>query len=66
MDKTVRKVSDVTEQQAETYRYWQSVSNSERMNATWQLTFDLYRQKGLAQDGQRLQRTIVSIQRGHN
>ena len=63
MDKTVRIVTDLVEQQAETYRYWQSVSNAERMRATWQFTFEIYRQKGLAHDGQRLQRTAVHLQR---
>ena len=63
MDKTVRKITDLTEQQADTYRYWQSVSNSERMRATWQFSYEIYRQKGLAHDGQRLQRTVVHIQR---
>ena len=63
MDKTVRKVTDPVAQQAETYRYWQSVSNSERMRATWEFTFQAYRQKGLTHDGQRLQRTVVHIQR---
>lgn len=37
MDKTVRKVTDLAEQHAETYRYWQSVSDSDRMNTTWEL-----------------------------
>ena len=63
MDKTVRIVTDLNELQEETYRYWQSVSTSERMRATWEFTFDIYRQKGQAYDGQRLQRTIVHIQR---
>lgn len=34
MDKTVRKVTDLVETQADTLRYWQSVSTAERMNAT--------------------------------
>jgi hypothetical protein len=63
MDKTVRKVTDLVEQQAETYRYWQSVSSSERMNATWEFTLEMYRMKGLAQDAQGLQRSVVRIQR---
>jgi hypothetical protein len=63
MDKTVRIVTDLEEQQAETYRYWQSVSSSERMNATWEFTLEMYRMKGLVQDGQGLQRSVVRIQR---
>jgi hypothetical protein len=63
MDKTVRKVTDPIEQQAETYRYWQSRSDSERMNATWEFTLEIYRMKGLLQDAQGLQRSLVRIQR---
>ncbi len=63
MDKTVRKVTDFDEQERETLRYWQSRSSSERMNATWEFTLDIYRMKGLVKDGQRLQRSVVHIQR---
>jgi hypothetical protein len=63
MDKTVRIVTDLVEQQLETYRYWQSVSSSERMNATWEFTLEMYRMKGLVQDAQRLQRSVVHVQR---
>lgn len=63
MDKTVRRVTDLDEQQAETYRYWQSLSDSDRMNATWEFTLEMYRMKGLIQDAQGLQRSLVRIQR---
>ena len=63
MDKTVRKVTDLNAQQEETYLYWQSRSDSERMNATWEFTLEMYRMKGLVQDGQRLQRHAVRIER---
>ena len=63
MDKSIRIVTDLIEQQAETYRYWQSVSNAERMRTTWEFTFQMYRQTGAVKDGQRLQRTAVHIQR---
>jgi hypothetical protein len=63
MDKTVRKVTDLAEQQAETYRYWQSRTSSERMNATWEFTLEIYRMKGLVKDAQGLQRSVVRIQR---
>lgn len=62
MDKTVRKVTDLEEQDLETFRYWQSRTSSERMNATWELTLEIYRMKGLVKDGQRLQRSVVHIQ----
>ena len=63
MEKTLRRISDVEDQKAEDYRYWQSVPGSERMRATWELSFEAYKLKGLAHDGQRLQRTLVRIQR---
>ena len=63
MDKTLRKIADVEEQRAENYRYWQSVSGGERMSATWEMSFEAYKLKGLAHDEQRLQRTLVRIQR---
>jgi hypothetical protein len=43
VDKIIRKVTDLTEQQAETYRYWHSKSEAERFEATWELSRDLYR-----------------------
>ena len=63
MDKTIRKITDLVAQQEETYLYWQSVSDSERMNATWEFTLEMYRMKGLVKDAQGLQRSIVRIQR---
>ena len=63
MDKTVRKVTDLEEQERETLRYWRSRTSSERMNATWEFTLEIYRMKGLVKDGQRLQRSVVHIQR---
>jgi hypothetical protein len=35
MDKTIRKVIDLAEQHAETYRYWRSRSSSECFEATY-------------------------------
>lgn len=35
MDKTIRRVTDPEEQQAETYLYWQSLSVGERLSAVW-------------------------------
>jgi len=42
MDKTIRKVTDVEEQQAETYRYWQSRSIGERLKAVCEATESAY------------------------
>ena len=44
MDKTIRKVTDLEEQRAETYRYWRSRPSSERFEATWEISRDLYTQ----------------------
>lgn len=63
MDKTVRKVTDIADQDAESLSYWQSVSDSERMNATWEFTLEMYRAKGALSDAQGLQRSVVRIQR---
>ena len=62
MDKTVRKVTDLVEQQAETYRYWQSVSDSDRMNATWDLTRKMY---GVTEQSGGIQRSVVCIRRSN-
>ena len=63
MDKTVRKVTDLVEQQAETYRYWQSRSDSERMNATWEFTLEAY---GLAGQPLSIQKSATRIRRTDN
>lgn len=67
MDKTVRKVTDLAEQQAETYRYWRSRSSAERFEATWELSRDLYRefyrQKGIVSHGEGSARSLARVQR---
>jgi len=42
MDKTIRRVTDIEEQQAETYRYWQSRPVGERLIAVCELTESAY------------------------
>jgi len=42
MDKTVRRVTDFEEQQAETYRYWQSLPVGERLIAVCELSEEAY------------------------
>lgn len=67
MDKTLRKVTDVREQQAETYRYWQGRTSAERFEATWELSRDLYRafyrQKGIETNGEGSTRSLTRVQR---
>jgi hypothetical protein len=38
MDKTIRRVTNLEEQEAETYRYWQSRSVGERLIAVCELS----------------------------
>lgn len=42
MDKTIRRVTDLEEQDAETYRYWQSRSVGERLIAVCEVTEAAY------------------------
>jgi hypothetical protein len=42
MDKTIRKVTGIEEQQAETYRYWQSRPVAERLAAVCELSEAAY------------------------
>lgn len=63
MSKILRKVTDLKEQQAETYRYWQSRPGYERMEAVAEIVRDAYFMKGIDLDAQRSERTLVRIQR---
>ena len=63
MDKTIRKVTDLAEQRAETYRYWRSRPSSERFEATYQHSVALYRQKGIVSNGEGSTRSFARIQR---
>jgi hypothetical protein len=66
MDKTVRKVTDLKEQRAETYRYWRSRPSSEIFEATWEMSRDAYREyyrrKGIVH-GEGSTRSLARIQR---
>jgi hypothetical protein len=42
MDKTVHRVTDPKQQQAETYRYWQSRPVGERFSAVWEASVAAY------------------------
>jgi hypothetical protein len=42
MDKTIRRVTDLAEQQAETYRFWQSRPVGERLVAVCELSEAAY------------------------
>lgn len=62
MQWTVRKLT-FEQAKDEEYRYWQSVSPSERIAAAWDLSIDQYRMKGIEPDGQALRRSVVCFER---
>jgi hypothetical protein len=47
---TLRKVTDLEEQDARTYRYWQSLPVGDRIVATWELTEAAYSIQKAGQD----------------
>ena len=63
MDKTIRRVTDFKEQQAEIYRYWQSRSVAERMEAVAEIVRDVYWMKGIDIDSLPVDKTIVRVER---
>jgi hypothetical protein len=63
MDKTVRTYSSLKEMKADEYRYWQSRSAEDRMNAVSEMTLAAYTMKGAVPDVSRFQRTVVVLQR---
>jgi maltose-binding protein MalE len=62
-DRTVRRVTDIEEQEAETYRYWQSRTTAERMKAIDEIVKDGYAAKGIDVNVQRSDRSIARLQR---
>ena len=70
-DKTIRRITEPEQQQAETYRYWQSLPIGERLSAVWDISAAAYSFaaafKGApSNDARRLQRTITRIQRSRS
>ena len=63
MDKTIRRVTDFKEQQAETYRYWQNRTAAERMEAVAEIVRDVYWMKGIDVDSIPMDKTIVRFER---
>jgi hypothetical protein len=63
MDKTIRRVTDFKEQQAETYRYWQGRTTAERMEAVAEIVRDVYWMKGIDLDSLPMDKTLVRIER---
>ena len=68
VDKTIRRVTGPEQQQAETYRYWQSLPVGVRLSAVWDISAAAYAFaaafKGTpSNDARRPHRTITRIQR---
>jgi hypothetical protein len=63
MDKTIRRVTDFEEQRAETYRYWQSRTVAERMEAVAEIVRDVYLTRGIDVEAQPMDKTIVRFER---
>jgi hypothetical protein len=64
MDKTIRRVTDLKKQQAETYRYWQSRPPTERFLAVWETTATAYAVKGVRYDPtRRSEATLTRVER---
>jgi len=63
MDKTIRRYTSFEEAKADEYRYWQSRTSQERLEAIAETTLTQYAMKGLISDVPRLQRTLAHIKR---
>jgi hypothetical protein len=68
MDKTIRRVTNLDEQEAESYRYWQSQPVGDRLVAVCELSEAAYAfatnfNGAPAHDDERLQRPLARVQR---
>jgi hypothetical protein len=68
VDKTVRRITKPGQQEAETYRYWQSLTIGERLSAVWDASEAAYAFaaafKGVpVDDAQGSERAITRLQR---
>ena len=71
VQRTIRRVTSPEHQQAETYRYWQSLPVGVRLSAVWDVSAAAYAFaaafKGTSlNDARRPQRTITRIQRSRS
>jgi hypothetical protein len=67
-DKAIRRVTDPEQQQADTYRYWQSLPIGERLSAVWDASEAAYSFaaafKGVpVNDAKGSERAITRVQR---
>jgi hypothetical protein len=63
MDRTLQRVESVKAQQSETFRYWRSRPDYERMEAVAQIVRDAYALKGIDLDAQGSDRSLTRVQR---
>ena len=63
MDKSIKRYTRLEAMKSDEYRYWQGVSVRERMQAVSTITSEAYALKGHLPDVQRLQRTLIRLQR---
>ncbi|MGH9598698.1 MAG: hypothetical protein ACRD27_02445 [Terracidiphilus sp.] len=61
--KIIRRVTDLSEQRQETYRYWQSRTCAERLAAVDEIVRDAYLAKGIDIDKMPSNRTMVRVER---
>ncbi len=63
MDKSIATYASLDEMKAAELREWQALPAHERLRAVSELTAAAYRMKEPSQDVQRIQRTLVHLQR---
>ncbi len=63
MEMTLRKFTSFQDIKDEEYRYWQSVTAETRIQAIYDHSVEVYRDKGILPDGQQLKTTVVRFER---
>jgi hypothetical protein len=63
IDKTIRRVTDLKAQRLETYRYWQSRTYAERIDAVAEIVRDVYLAKGIDLELRPTDKTLVRVER---
>ena len=62
-NRAVRRVTDLKAQRMETYRYWQSRSAAERMDAIEEVVRGVYFAKGIDLDRRSPSRKLIRVKR---
>lgn len=63
MQKSIRRVTDLEAQQEETFRYWQSQTPAERMNAVAEIVRAAYLTKEIDLDCRPTDKRMVRVER---